>query len=393
MSPNRFEWAGLVVQLAGVVGFGYLTWRMLDHSTGAATRREVEKQRKELVTKLRKLGRRVDDDFSCDEYEAKFFDALVYPSQIKVDFSCLAGSPEFLLSVRDTVVEPLQHLSESMATPEGVLFYGPPGTGKTMLARCIAKECNATFLNVSYAQLKSKFVGDSEKNVSAMFTLARKLAPTVIFIDEIDALLKSRSVDMQFAASSSSMKATFLSSWDGLLEHNDPSKPVIVIGATNRAQDIDEAFLRRFSRRFAFHLPETEDRCDVVRMELLRLMKKDMRLRFEIEGRSITCDELAQIKHATWLSELGKITEGYSHSDLCKMVQAATQLLLRKHRYSHAEVPPLTWDHLMRGYRMVKPPVTIFDDVRQQQQDVLRKARRGQQIRAQLAAVDASGID
>lgn len=156
-----------------------------------------------------------------------------------------------LETIMENVVYPIQiciqyraEASSIIKCPAGVLLYGKPGTGKTLTAKAIAKETGATFLNVKADVLIEKYIGESEKRVAAMFSLAKKLAPTILFLDEIDTVLFNRSTSSSHAAYSSSM-GIFLSEWDGLLTSKDASLPVIVLGATNRPQDIDEAFKRR----------------------------------------------------------------------------------------------------------------------------------------------------
>jgi SpoVK/Ycf46/Vps4 family AAA+-type ATPase len=127
-----------------------------------------------------------------------------------------------------------------------VLLFGPPGTGKTMLAKAIAKCSGAWFLNVSLSDIFDKYVGEGEKNVRAIFTLARKLGgPVVIFLDEVDAVFGTRRSDGS-GSSRREVMNEFMSEWDGLSSKNDG---IVVLGATNRPFDLDDAILRRMPRR------------------------------------------------------------------------------------------------------------------------------------------------
>lgn len=126
------------------------------------------------------------------------------------------------------------------APARGLLLFGPPGNGKTLLARAAASECNATFFNISAASLTSKYVGEGEKLVRALFAVARELQPSIIFVDEVDSLLSERKENEHEA--SRRLKTEFLVEFDGLPAN--PEERVLVMAATNRPQELDEAALR-----------------------------------------------------------------------------------------------------------------------------------------------------
>jgi SpoVK/Ycf46/Vps4 family AAA+-type ATPase len=152
-----------------------------------------------------------------------------------------------------------------------MLLFGPPGTGKTMLARAVATESKSTFFSISASSLTSKWHGESEKLVRALFGLAKAMAPSIIFVDEIDSLLSSRSTAGEAEVSRRS-KTEFLIQWSDLQraaagrERSDKEKRegdasrVLVLAATNIPWDIDEAARRRFVRRQYIPLPEAEVR-------------------------------------------------------------------------------------------------------------------------------------
>lgn len=144
-----------------------------------------------------------------------------------------------------------------------------------MLAKAVATEGGASFLSVDASSVENKWLGESEKNAKAVFTLARRLAPCVIFIDEVDSLLSSRegSSDDSAHGTLTSVKTTMMSEWDGLNSGTNGSGEagsdrVIVIGSTNRPFDLDEAVLRRFPRRILVDLPDLETRTEILEVTL-----------------------------------------------------------------------------------------------------------------------------
>ncbi|PHH81124.1 hypothetical protein CDD80_2109 [Ophiocordyceps camponoti-rufipedis] len=144
----------------------------------------------------------------------------------------------------------------------GCLLYGPPGTGKTMLAKAVAKESGANMLEISGALVNDKWVGESEKLIRAVFTLAKRISPCVVFIDEADALLGSRSSWGGRGAHREFINQ-FLKEWDGMEETS-----AFIMVATNRPLDLDDAVLRRLPRRILVDLPLRDDRAAILRLLL-----------------------------------------------------------------------------------------------------------------------------
>ena len=186
------------------------------------------------------------------------------------------------------------------AAAKGLLLFGPPGNGKTLLARAVATECSATFLNISAASLTSKFVGDGEKLVRALFAVEREMQPSIIFIDEVDSLLSERSSNEHEA--SRRLKTEFLVEFDGLPAGNHDGDRIVLLAATNRTEELDEEALRRFTKRVYVSLPDEDTR----EMLLKRLLQK--------QGSPLDISALRR---------LSKLTEGYSGSDLSVLAKDA----------------------------------------------------------------------
>lgn len=192
----------------------------------------------------------------------------------EVHWGDIAGLEVAKNALRETVVYPFLRPDLFMGLREparGMLLFGPPGTGKTMLARAVATESKSTFFSISASSLTSKYLGESEKLVKALFGLARSLAPSIIFVDEIDSLLSQRSGSGEHEATRR-IKTEFLIQWSDLQraaagrettekdkERGDANR-VLVLAATNLPWAIDEAARRRFVRRQYIPLPEPETR-------------------------------------------------------------------------------------------------------------------------------------
>ncbi|CAG8625053.1 3690_t:CDS:2, partial [Dentiscutata heterogama] len=186
----------------------------------------------------------------------------------------------------------------------GVLLFGPPGTGKTMLAKAVAKESGSTVIEIKSSDVYDMYVGEGEKNVRAIFSLARKLSPCVIFLDELDAIFGSRRSDIHNGAHREIINQ-FMAEWDGLTSRNEG---VLIMGATNRPFDLDDAILRRMPRRILVDLPTEKDR-----EQILHLHLRDEKLESSIS-----------------LANLAKITNLYSGSDLKNLCISAALAAVRE---------------------------------------------------------------
>ena len=204
--------------------------------------------------------------------------------------------------------DPKKYLEEGLERPKGVLLYGPPGTGKTMLARAMAGECNVTFISTSATDFVGKYVGEGEQLVKEYFETARKYAPSIIFIDEIDAIGKERTGDRNGGGTERILNA-LLTEMDGF--EVDVERPVFVLAATNFDLDgtrsgkravLDSALQRRFSNRIYVDLPNEEER----KRYIVLMLTKKKRIQFVTEE---TVQNLAERTTGLSLSILQNIID------------------------------------------------------------------------------------
>ncbi|KAF9581105.1 hypothetical protein BGW38_001996, partial [Lunasporangiospora selenospora] len=192
-----------------------------------------------------------------------------------VTWDDISGLEHAKTTIKEAVIWPMLRpdiFTGLRRPPKGLLLFGPPGTGKTLIGKCIASQSQATFFSISSSTLTSKWVGDGEKMVRALFAVARCHQPAVIFMDEIDSLLTQRT-DGEFEASRR-IKTEFLVQFDGVGTTGEEDR-ILLVGATNRPQEIDEAARRRFQKRLYVPLPESAGRHGMIQ-NLLRSQHHDL---------------------------------------------------------------------------------------------------------------------
>lgn len=252
-----------------------------------------------------------------NDYELIIASHIVVPSEIKVSWSDIAGLDTVISEIQESVVLPVRHRyllnsSKLWQAPKGVLLHGPPGCGKTLIAKATAKEGGMRFINLDVAILTDKWYGESQKLASAVFSLALKIQPCIIFIDEIDSLLRSRnSNDHEVTAM---MKTQFMMLWDGLSTNSHAT--VIVMGATNRPQDLDKAILRRMPAQFHIGLPNAEQRHKILKLILS----------------NETLDETIDFQY------IAQQTVGFSGADLMELCRHASVYCVRRFMRSQKEL-------------------------------------------------------
>lgn len=196
------------------------------------------------------------------------------PSEIKTKFSDVAGlesAKEDLADILCFLKNPKKFEAIGAHVPKGVLLSGAPGNGKTLLARAVAGEAECPFLHINASQINEAFVGVGASRIRDLFAVARELAPCIIFMDEIDAIGSKRRSSGSVADSDSTQTLNqLLSEMDGFEQEENP---IIVIGATNRANVLDEALMRpgRFDRTVHIHAPYIKDRCEILKIHLAKV--------------------------------------------------------------------------------------------------------------------------
>uniref|UniRef100_A0A0D9XV04 AAA+ ATPase domain-containing protein n=1 Tax=Leersia perrieri TaxID=77586 RepID=A0A0D9XV04_9ORYZ len=245
-----------------------------------------------------------------NEFEKRLLTDVIPPNDIGVTFDDIGALENVKDTLKELVMLPLQRpelfCKGQLTKPcKGILLFGPPGTGKTMLAKAVATEAGANFINISMSSITSKWFGEGEKYVKAVFSLASKIAPSVIFIDEVDSMLGRRENPGEHEAMRK-MKNEFMVNWDGL--RTKDKERVLVLGATNRPFDLDEAVIRRFPRRLMVNLPDASNREKILKVILAK-------------------EELAP---GIDMESLATMTDGYSGSDLKNLCVTAAHYPIRE---------------------------------------------------------------
>lgn len=257
----------------------------------------------------------------------------------------IAGLEFAKTTIKEIVVWPMLRpdiFTGLRGPPKGILLFGPPGTGKTLIGKCIACQSGATFFSISASSLTSKWVGEGEKMVRALFAIARCHQPAVIFIDEIDSLLSQRTDGEH--DSSRRIKTEFLVQLDGAATAADDR--ILVVGATNRPQEIDEAARRRLAKRLYIPLPEAAARWQIV----TNLMSREKNQLGEAE-----------------LERVVTATEGFSGADMTHLCKEAALGPIRSIQLSDIatitadEVRPIIYSDFQEALKTVRPSVSSKD--------------------------------
>jgi transitional endoplasmic reticulum ATPase len=289
----------------------------------------------------------------------------------RVTYEDIGGLKDAIRAIREMVELPMKHpeifKKLGIEPPKGVLLYGPPGTGKTLLAKAVANECDAHFISINGPEIMSKFYGESEENLRKVFEEAKRNAPSIIFIDEIDAIAPKR--DEARGEVERRIVAQLLTLMDGLESRGQ----VVVIAATNRPNDIDPALRRpgRFDREIEIGPPDKKGRKEILEIhtrgmpiepefdkktvlkildelknqemfkdkkdkiedliEKIKKLKKSEKIKETLENEDIEIYKEVRNKLIDkMLEELAELTMGYSGADLAALCKEAAMNVLKR---------------------------------------------------------------
>lgn len=272
-----------------------------------------------------------DKEGASNQFEKEADKTIVEPSSLSERLSDVKGMDPTVKEMRRHVLRPLsQHKTyfrkgSPFPPPKGILLSGPPGTGKTMLAKAVAAEAGVPFLNITKSSLESKWFGDTPRLVKALWSLAKKRQPCILFFDEIDGIGRARSILGN--ESHEGLLTELLSQMDGLSSSKEDA--IVTIACTNCPNLLDKALLRRFPRRIEVGLPTKEGRAQILKSEYAKL------------GGEVVPHSLLQ--------KISLKTEGKSGSDLVSLVERVQMLRMDEMEDNPTstktgnQLPPLRW--------------------------------------------------
>ncbi|MGN1030736.1 MAG: AAA family ATPase [Butyricicoccaceae bacterium] len=266
----------------------------------------LTKDGKQAAIRLRNFVLR--DNPQAEDYHA------LQAERPNVRFADVIGASEAKEELKfflDYIKNPRAFRARGLTAPKGILLYGPPGTGKTMLAKAMAGETQAVFLPAAASQFVTEYTGSGPKAIRELFQRARKYAPAIVFIDEIDAIGRARTGGTGSGHAEEMTLNALLTEMDGFV--TDPSRPVFVMAATNfspqsstKTGTLDAALCRRFDRQILVDLPDKKERIEYLHMALGKL-----------NGNEIT---------ETQIESIASRAVGASPADLESIVKSAARM-------------------------------------------------------------------
>ena len=266
--------------------------------------------------------------------------SLILAQKPSIKFADIAGLETVKENIKEAIIYPFKYPAEyqyfGVKPGGGILLYGPPGCGKTMLAAAAAAECDAIFINLKVSDIKDKYVGESEKNIKEVFTVARSHDKAILFFDEIDSLGGERAGSSE--GHERSLVSELLAQMDGL-EAKDSVRKYLVLAATNRPWDVDIALRRsgRFDTTVFVSHPDF-----AARKKILQLNLKDKPLSTSLD-----------------LEELARMTEGYASSEITAMCQRAAKIPLReriKEKKPRRQLNTADFEQALKGQKTILAP-------------------------------------
>jgi len=266
--------------------------------------------------------------------------SLILAQKPSIKFADIAGLETVKENIKEAIIYPFKYPAEyqyfGVKPGGGILLYGPPGCGKTMLAAAAAAECDAIFINLKVSDIKDKYVGESEKNIKEVFTVARSHDKAILFFDEIDSLGGERAGSSE--GHERSLVSELLAQMDGL-EAKDSVRKYLVLAATNRPWDVDIALRRsgRFDTTVFVSHPDF-----AARKKILQLNLKDKPLSASLD-----------------LEELARKTEGYASSEITAMCQRAAKIPLReriREKKPRRQLNAADFEQALEGQRTILAP-------------------------------------
>ncbi len=239
-----------------------------------------------------------------DEEKDKLIDSLIVSQKPDTDWNHIGGLEELKQEIKEAIVLPfVRGKPMYVKAPRTILLYGPPGTGKTLLAKASCNTLNATFFEARISSLLSKYFGESNKLINALFAKAKKMQPSLIFMDELDSIAVSR--DSNVDESTRRVLGQLLTEIEGF--NTNQQDTILIMGATNKPWDLDDAIVSRFQKKIYVPLPD--------------LVARKIILQIHLEGADISRIDL---------SRLAERTEGFSGRDISNLCQEAIIKMVRE---------------------------------------------------------------